>query len=63
MQFDIVTSSKCPQRVTEAVWRERENSLFTRVIDKHVYFFSFFYIQPSPKQGTTLDIIIHVHIF
>ena len=22
-----------------------------------------FYIQPSPKQGTTLDLIIHVHIY
>ena len=22
-----------------------------------------FYIQPLPKQGTTLDLIIHVHIF
>ena len=40
--------------------REREgiNSLFTWVIDKHV---SFSYIQPSPKQGTILDLIIHTH--
>ena len=40
--------------------RGRENSLFTRVVDKHV---CFFYIQPSPKQGTALDLIIHAHIF
>ena len=25
--------------------------------------YAFFYIQPSPKQGTTLDLIIHVHIW
>ena len=42
-----------------------QQSLFTRVIDKYIcFFFSFFfYIQPSPKQGTTLDLIIHLHIF
>ena len=34
------------------------DSLFTRVIDKHVCFF-FFYIQPSPEQGTTLDLIMY----
>ena len=39
------------------------NSLFTKVIDKHVYNYAFFYTQPSPKQGTTLNIIIHVFIF
>ena len=36
---------------------------FTRVIDKHeCFFFLFFYIQPSPRQGTIPDLIIHVHI-
>ena len=43
----------------------RQNCLFTRVIDNHNYmlFFFFFYIQPSPKQGTTPDLMIHTHIF
>ena len=38
---------------------EREGLLFIGVMDKHV---CFFYIQPSPKQGTILD-LINVGIF
>ena len=41
--------------------REKDlKKLITSVIDKHV---CFFYIQPLPKQGTTLDLITHVNIF
>ena len=41
--------------------RERNRSLFTRVIDSSLCML--FYVQLSPKQRIILDLIAHVHIF